>query len=65
MDFRIKCHLKKEIKILFESRKVLATNSALPSPDAKVIFTKAPFIKYEQLLLDKNFRAVSRSNNGL
>ena len=65
MDFRIKCHLKKEIKILFESRSVLATNSALPSPDAKVIFTKAPFIKYEQLLLDKNFRAVSRSNNGL
>ena len=65
MDFRIKCHLKKEIKILFESRSVLATNSALPSPDAKVIFTKAPFIKYEHLLLDKNFRAVSRSNNGL
>ena len=25
-------------------------------PDAKIIFTKAPFIQYEQILLDKNFR---------
>ena len=56
MDFRIKCHLKKEMKRLFESRKLLAANSALPSPDVKVIFMKAPFTQYEQLLLDKNFR---------
>ena len=55
MDFRIKCHLKKDMKI-YESKKVLAANSALPSPDAKIIFTKAPFIQYQQLLLDKNFR---------
>ena len=26
------------------------------SLDAKIIFTKAPFIQYEQILLDKNFR---------
>ena len=44
------------MKRLFESRNVLAANSGLPSPDAKLIFTKAPFIQYKQLLLDKNFR---------
>ena len=44
------------MKNLFESRKVLASRSAIPSPDAKIIFTKAPFVQYEQLLLDKNFR---------
>ena len=56
MDFRIKFHLEKEMKKLFESKKVLAANSVLPSPDPEIIFTKAPFIPYEQLLLDKNFR---------
>ena len=25
-------------------------------PDVKVIFTKAPYIQYEQILLDKNFK---------
>ena len=44
------------MKRLIESKKVLAANSALPSADAKIIFRKAPFIQYEQLLLDKNFR---------
>ena len=56
MDFRITCHLTKNMKRLFESKNILAANSTLPSPDAKIIFTKAPFIQYEQLLLDKNFR---------
>ena len=56
MDFRIKCHLEKNMKRLIESKKVLAANSALPSPDAKIIFRKALFIQYEQLLLDENFR---------
>ena len=41
---------------LFESRKVLAAGVAIPSADALIIFTKAPFIQYEQILLDKNFR---------
>ena len=41
---------------LFESGKVLVSGTALPTPDAKIIFTKAPYIKYEQILLDKNFR---------
>ena len=42
---------------LFESRKVLAsTTSAAPEPDVTILFTRAPFIQYEQILLDKNFR---------
>ena len=56
MDFRIKYYLKKEMKKLFKSKEVLAANSALPSPDAKIIFTKTPFIQCEQLQLDKTFR---------
>ena len=41
---------------LFESRKHSAANTAIANPDAQIIFTKAPFVKYEQILLDKNFR---------
>ena len=41
---------------LFESRKPLAVNAAISEPDAQIIFTKAPFVQYEQILLDKNFR---------
>ena len=44
------------MKKLFKSRKVLATGAAIPSPDTKIIFTKAPFIQYQQILLDKNFK---------
>ena len=44
------------MKRLFESRKVLATGTAIPAPHAKIIFTKAPYIQCEQILLDKNFR---------
>ena len=42
---------------LFESRKVLAsTTTAAPSADIEMIFTRAPFVQYEQILLDENFR---------
>ena len=41
---------------LFETRKVLAATAAIPSADAEIIFTIAPFIQYEQILLDKTFR---------
>ena len=41
---------------LFESKKVLATTAAVPTADAQIIFIKAPFIQYEQILLDKTFR---------
>ena len=56
IDYRIKLHLETEMKKLFESRKLLASGTAIPAPDTKIIFTKAPFIHYEQILLDKNFR---------
>ena len=56
INYRIKLFLETDMKKLFESRKLLATGSALPSPDAQVIFTKATYIQYEQILLDKNFR---------
>ena len=42
---------------LFESRKALAANAAIPNTvDAEIIFTRAPFVQYEQILLDKKFR---------
>ena len=42
---------------LFESRKLLTSSTTTaPAPDAEILFTKAPFIQYEQILLDKNFR---------
>ena len=56
IDYRIKLHLEKDMKRLFESRNVLARGTAISLPDAKIIFTKAPYIQYEQILLDENFR---------
>ena len=42
---------------LFESRKVLPSRTtSAPAPDAEILFTRATFIQYEQILLDKNFR---------
>ena len=55
IDFRFRLHLETKMKRLFESRKVI-TGSRLTDTDAKIIFTKVPFIQYEQILLDKNFR---------
>ena len=54
-DYKTKLYLEKDMKRLFESRKVLATGTAIPVPDSKTIFTKTPYIQYEQILLDKNF----------
>ena len=41
---------------LFESRNVLSATADIPEVDAEIIFPRAPFIQYEQILLDKNFR---------
>ena len=41
---------------LFKSRNVLVANAAIPEVDAEIIFTRAPFVQYEQILLDKNLR---------
>ena len=56
MHFKIKYHLETEMKRLSESKKVLASTAAVPAPNAKIIFTKVPFLQCEQLLLDKIFR---------
>ena len=56
IDYRIKLFLETYIGKLFESRKPLAANTAIPDPDVEIIFTRAPFVQYEQILLDKNFR---------
>ena len=56
IDYRIKLFLETKTEKLFESRKVLAAGVAIPSADALITFTKMPFIQYEQILLDKNFR---------
>ena len=56
IDYRIKLFLETQTGKLFESRKPLAANAAIPDPDADIIFMKAPYVQYEQILLDKNFR---------
>ena len=49
--------LETSMNKLFESRDVHAsTVKTIPDADAEIIFTRAPFIQYEQILLDKNFR---------
>ena len=53
IDFRIKCHLETDTRKIFKS-KIKVT--AIGAPDAQIIFTKPPFLMYEQFLLDKNFR---------
>ena len=56
IDYRIKLFLETKMEKLFEAKKVLAATAEIPSTDAQIIFTKAPFIQYEQIPLDKNFR---------
>ena len=36
--------------------RIQKTVTAVGTPDAKIIFTKAPFIQYKKILLDKNFK---------
>ena len=56
IDYRIKIFLETNMSKLFESKKLLAPGVAIPSADAQIIFTKAPFLQYEHSLLDKNLR---------
>ena len=55
IDLRLKLHLGTEMKKLFQLIQFI-NGAAAVDPDAKIIFTKVPFIQYEQLLLDNNFR---------
>ena len=56
INYQIKLHFETEMKKSFKYRKVLASGAAILMPYAKIIFIKPPFIQYEQILLDKNFR---------
>ena len=57
IDNRIKLFLETSMNKLFESREVHATTvKTIPDANAEIIFTRAPFVQYEQILLDKNFR---------
>ena len=56
IDHRIKLFLETDMDKLFEPKKVLALTESIPEADAEIIFTRAPFIQYEQILIDKNFR---------
>ena len=57
IDYRIKLFWETNMSRLFESRKVLAsTTTAAQEPDVAILLTRVPFIQYEQILLDKNFR---------
>ena len=53
IDLKICCTLETEMKRLFESKKKFTTIGA---PDPQIVFLKAPFLQYEQILLTKNFR---------
>ena len=47
IDFRIRRHLETDMKKLFESKKLYnPTDTISTAPNAKIIFTKAPFIHY-------------------
>ena len=56
IDYRIKLCLETKMEKLFESKGVLASTAAIPATNVQIIFTKAPFVQYEQVLLGKNFR---------
>ena len=55
IDYRIKLFLETELEKLFESKGVIASTAGIPAADAQIFFTTAPFIQYEQILLDKKF----------
>ena len=56
IDYRIKFFLETDMNKVFEFRKFLSAIADIPELGAEIIFTRAPFIQYKQILLDKNFR---------
>ena len=53
IDLKIRCTLQTDMKQFFESKKKVA---AIGAPDAQIVFVRAPYLQYEQILLTKNFR---------
>ena len=50
---KIRLMVETEMKKMFESKKKFTNIGA---PDAQIVFLKAPFLQYEQILLTKNSR---------
>ena len=50
-EIKICCTLETELERLIESKRQVVVIGA---PDEQIIFLKAPFIQYEQILLTKN-----------
>ena len=53
IDYKIGIHLETNMNKLFESRNPIAPTASIPSADSQIIFTKAPFIQNEQILIGK------------
>ena len=53
IDTKFICTFEADLSKLFESNKLV---TAIADPDAKIIWHNAPFIHYEQLKLNDNFR---------
>ena len=54
--YEIQLFLEINMNELFESKKLMVAGSPIPNADAQIIFTRTPFIQYQQILPDKNFR---------
>ena len=59
IDYRIKLFLETDMDKLFEPKKVLALTESIPKADAEIIFTRAPFIQYEQIFARQKFQTAS------
>ena len=53
IDLKIHCTLQTDMKQLFESKKKV---NAIGAPGVQIVFVRAPYLQYEQILLTKNFR---------
>ena len=53
IDLKIRGTLQINMKQLFESKKKV---NAIGAPDTQIVFVRAPYLQYEQILLTKNFR---------
>ena len=60
IDLKIWCTLQTNMKQLFESRKKV---TAIGTPDAQIVFVRAPYLQYEQILLTNN--TVAWNNHAL
>ena len=52
-DLKIRCTLQTEMKKLFQSNKKV---NGIGVPDDQIVFARAPFIQYLQILHTKHFR---------